>query len=192
VGNIDYGDEMLKVYSCIVNAHDLQLVGLAALICAVASFAAITLLHHVRRSTGHMRGVWLAISAASTGFGIWATHFIAMLAFSPGIPNAYNIALTALSLLAAVILTGAGLAVGVSSISGAAAWLGGAMVGGGIAAMHYQPIDRPCSRTPILRSTVPKKKVGAPIGFSRHRWARRFATVAFWNMICATQSPAEN
>ena len=84
-----------------------------------------------------MRRAWLAVSAISTGFGVWATHFIAMLAFSPGVPTAYNIALTGLSLVAAILLTGAGLAVAVESIAGAGAWLGGAMVGGGIAAMHY-------------------------------------------------------
>jgi diguanylate cyclase (GGDEF)-like protein/PAS domain S-box-containing protein len=84
-----------------------------------------------------MRRAWLTVSALSTGFGVWATHFIAMLAFSPGIPTAYNITLTALSLVAAILLTGAGLAVAVESIAGAGAWLGGAMVGGGIAAMHY-------------------------------------------------------
>jgi diguanylate cyclase (GGDEF)-like protein/PAS domain S-box-containing protein len=128
---------MLKIYGCIFNEHDLWLVGLAAVICATASFAAITLLHHVRRSTGYTRGIWLAICAVSTGFGIWATHFIAMLAFSPGIPNAYNIALTGLSLVAAIVLTGIGLAVGVSSNSRVNPWLGGAMVGGGIATMHY-------------------------------------------------------
>ena len=60
-----------------------------------------------------------------------------MLAFSPGIPTAYNIALTALSLVAAILLTRAGLAVAVGSFAGAGARLGGAMVGGGIAAMHY-------------------------------------------------------
>ena len=128
---------MLTVYDCIVNAHDLRLVGLAAVICALASFTAINLLHHVRRSDGYMRQVWLCVSATSTGFGIWATHFIAMLAFSPGIPSAYNIRLTLLSLIAAIFLTGTGLAVAVISISSAGAWLGGAMVGGGIAAMHY-------------------------------------------------------
>jgi diguanylate cyclase (GGDEF)-like protein/PAS domain S-box-containing protein len=37
----------------------------------------------------------------------------------------------------AILLTGAGLAVAVESVAGAGAWLGGAMVGGGIAAMHY-------------------------------------------------------
>ena len=128
---------MLTVLNCIAFAHDLRLVGLAAAICALASFTAISLLHHVRRSSGHLRLAWLAVSATATGFGIWATHFVAMLAFSPGIPSAYNIALTVLSLIAAIFLTGAGLAVAVSSMSGAGAWLGGAMVGGGIAAMHY-------------------------------------------------------
>jgi diguanylate cyclase len=128
---------MLTVYNCIVHAHDLRLVGLAAVICALASFTAINLLHHVRSSKGQMRNVWLCVSATSTGFGIWATHFIAMLAFSPGLPSAYNVALTFLSLIAAIVLTGAGLAVALSSTLGTGAWLGGAMVGGGIAAMHY-------------------------------------------------------
>jgi len=86
---------MLKVYNCIAHAHDLRLVGLAAFICVLASFTAINLLRHARKSSGHMRPIWIAVSAISTGFGIWATHFIAMLAFSPGIPSGYNIALTA-------------------------------------------------------------------------------------------------
>src|SRR5712672_1396962 len=128
---------MLTVYDCIANAHDLRLVGLAAVICALASFTAISLLHHVDGSTGQMRLLWLAVSATSTGFGIWATHFIAMLAFSPGLPTAYNIALTIFSLIAAIFLTGTGLAVAVMANWRAGAWLGGAVVGGGIAAMHY-------------------------------------------------------
>src|ERR1700674_3915482 len=128
---------MFAVYACITNQHDLRLVGLAAVICALSSFTAISLLHHVRRSNGSMRLLWLAVSATSTGFGIWATHFIAMLAFAPGLPEAYNIPLTFLSLIAAIVLTGAGLAVAMSSASTASPWLGGAIVGGGIAAMHY-------------------------------------------------------
>src|SRR3979411_3051039 len=128
---------MLTVYDCIVTAHGLRLVGLAAVICALASFTAISLLHHVHGSTGQMRLIWLAVSATSTGFGIWATHFIAMLAFSPGLPTAYNVVLTILSLVCAILLTGAGLAVAVISNWRAAAWLGGTIVGGGIAAMHY-------------------------------------------------------
>ena len=128
---------MLKIYSCIAYAHDLKLVALAAVICVLASFAAISLLHHARKSSGYMRGVWLAVSAVSTGFGIWATHFVAMLAFTPGIPSGYNVILTILSLVAAVLLTGAGLAVSLAPDWRHGPWVGGAIVAGGIAAMHY-------------------------------------------------------
>jgi diguanylate cyclase len=128
---------MLKVYNCIATAHDLRLVVLAALVCVLASFAAINLLRYARKSQGHMRSMWLLVSAISTGFGIWATHFIAMLAFTPGIPSGYNILLTVLSLIAAIFLTGAGLAVSLIPNSRFAPWIGGAIVAGGIAAMHY-------------------------------------------------------
>jgi diguanylate cyclase (GGDEF)-like protein/PAS domain S-box-containing protein len=128
---------MFKIYDCIANAHDLKLVGLAALICVLASLTAINLLRHARKSHGHMRDVWLAVSAISTGFGIWATHFVAMLAFTPGIPSGYNIVLTVLSLVAAILLTGVGLTVSLTPNWRHGPWLGGAIVAGGIAAMHY-------------------------------------------------------
>jgi diguanylate cyclase len=128
---------MLKVYNCIATAHDLKLVALAAFICVLASVAAIRLLRYARISKGRMRGLWLTVSAISTGFGIWATHFVAMLAFTPGLPSGYNIALTILSLIAAIVLTGAGLTVSLIDNWRHGAWIGGAIVAGGIAAMHY-------------------------------------------------------
>jgi diguanylate cyclase len=128
---------MLTVYNCITNEHDLRLVGLAAAICALASWTAISLLHHVRRSGGRIRLAWLGVAAASTGFGIWATHFIAMLAFSPRLPSAYNVSLTVLSLVVAIVVTGVGLAIATRRNSAAAAAAGGVVVGGGIAAMHF-------------------------------------------------------
>src|SRR5260370_23971143 len=81
---------MLKIYSCIAYAHDLKLVALAAVICVLASFAAINLLHHARKSSGHMRGVWLAVSAGSSRFRICATHLVPLPSFTPGIPRGYN------------------------------------------------------------------------------------------------------
>jgi diguanylate cyclase (GGDEF)-like protein/PAS domain S-box-containing protein len=128
---------MLKIYNCIATAHDLKLVALAALICVLASFAAINLLRHARKTRGRMRGIWLVVSAISTGFGIWATHFVAMLAYAPGIPSGYNITLTVLSLVAAILLTGVGLAVSLAANWRHGPWVGGAIVAGGIAAMHY-------------------------------------------------------
>ncbi len=126
----------LQVLNCITTEHDPRFVGLAVALCAVASITAISLLHHVQGTTGRMRLVWLAVSATTIGFGIWATHFIAMLAFSPDISHAYNIPLTGLSLIAAILLTGTGLAVATAPIR-RGTWLGGAIVGAAIAAMHY-------------------------------------------------------
>lgn len=128
---------MLTVYDCIVSEHDLRLVALAALVCALASLTAVNLLHHVHRSNRSSRIAWLGIAAASTGFGIWATHFIAMLAFSPHLPSAYNVSLTAISLIAAVMLTGIGFGAALLPGLAFAPWIGGAIVGGGIAVMHY-------------------------------------------------------
>ena len=128
---------MFTIYNCIAYEHDLRLVVLAALVCALASFAAINFLNHVRKTTGYMRDVWLCVAATASGFGIWATHFIAMLAYSPGIPSGYNIILTLLSLVAAILLTGVGLWIASGNWVPAGRWIGGATVGGGIAAMHY-------------------------------------------------------
>ncbi|MGO4840798.1 MHYT domain-containing protein, partial [Rhizobiaceae sp. 2RAB30] len=95
---------MLTVYNCIVEEHDLRLVLLAALVCMLASITAMNLLRQVLRSGGRLRAFWLAVSAVSVGFGIWATHFIGMLAFSPSVPSAYDGPLTGASLIVAVVL----------------------------------------------------------------------------------------
>jgi diguanylate cyclase len=128
---------MLAIYDYMTKANDPRFVALAAGIGLLASFAALSLLHHVRRSTGPMRHVWLAVAATSFGFGIWATHFIALLAFTPGVPSAFNVSLTLLSLAASICLAGASLAAAVASRAAIGTYLGGVMVGVGIAAMHY-------------------------------------------------------
>ena len=108
--------------------HNLLLVALAAVVCALSTFAGVTLLHHARRTEGPMQLAWIGIAAISVGFGIWATHFIAMLAYSPGIPSGYNIILTILSLFAAILLTGAGLLIASGNRFPARRWIGGATV----------------------------------------------------------------
>ena len=72
-----------------------------------------------------------------TGYGIWATHFIAMLAYDPGLAMAYNIGLTALSLLVAAAMTGIGLGVAAYVPERWSAPIGGAIVGAGVACMHF-------------------------------------------------------
>jgi NO-binding membrane sensor protein with MHYT domain/two-component sensor histidine kinase len=127
---------VLRTIDCLTQQHDYRLVVLALIVCALGSYAAITLLNHVRIAQGRARWGWLAATAVASGFSIWATHFIAMLAFNPGGPAGYDLALTLLSLVAAIAVTG--FAYFTATYGGAPMKaLGGLLVGGGIATMHY-------------------------------------------------------
>jgi len=128
---------MFRVLTCLTAEHELRLVALAGLICFLASFAAVCLLHRAVASQARARWIWIATAGAATGCGIWATHFIAMLAYDPGVVVGYGLALTILSLFAAIAITSVGLAVAVNGRSRRTAPIGGAIVGGGVACMHY-------------------------------------------------------
>jgi diguanylate cyclase (GGDEF)-like protein/PAS domain S-box-containing protein len=93
-------------------------------------------MHRAAASHGRARAIWIATAGAATGCGIWATHFIAMLAYDPGVVIGYGLVLTILSLAAAIAVTSLGFAL---AVAGGARWsapLGGAVVGLGVACMH--------------------------------------------------------
>src|SRR5262252_1783050 len=104
---------MFRVFNCLTSEHDWRLVIVAGIVCFLASFTAISLFNRASATTGRARAAWIVGAGAATGCGIWATHFIAMLAYDPGVSIAYNIGLTALSLVAAALVTAGGLAVAV-------------------------------------------------------------------------------
>jgi methyl-accepting chemotaxis protein len=81
--------------------------------------------------------IWIAAAGAASGCGIWSTHFVAMLAYDPDVPVAYSIDFTIMSLMAAAIVTGLGLAVAVFFSRPFGALVGGAIIGIGVACMHY-------------------------------------------------------
>lgn len=128
---------MYRVLTCLTVEHDWRLVVVAGIVCFLASLTAISLFNRAAVSSGRARAGWIATAGGAAGCGIWATHFIAMLAYDPGTSIAYNLVRTALSLLIAVAVTGSGLAIAVYSQSRWAAWLGGAVVGAGVACMHF-------------------------------------------------------
>ena len=128
---------MFRIYNCLTTEHDLRLVVVAGIICFLASLVAINLFRRARETGGPTRITWIVTAAIATGCGIWATHFIAMLAYDPGVGIAYNIQLTILSLLAAATVTGLGLAVAVYFPEPRSTAVAGAIVGGGVACMHY-------------------------------------------------------
>jgi len=128
---------MFRVLNCLVTQHDWRLVVLAGIVCFLASLTAITLFNRARSTSGSARAIWIVAAGAATGCGIWATHFLAMLAYQPGIPIAYDIDLTVLSLVAAAMVTTAGLAVAVVLPPRWGAPIGGGAIGAGVACMHY-------------------------------------------------------
>ncbi|MCD2180647.1 bifunctional diguanylate cyclase/phosphodiesterase [Rhizobium sp. GN54] len=128
---------MLRILTCITVEHDLRLVLLAAIICLLACYAAVSLLQRARSAAGRARALWLGAAGVASGFGIWATHFIAMLAYDPGVVMGYGTQLTLGSLAVAIAVTAAGAAIatclpGMAAIAG-----GGLVVAAGIATMHY-------------------------------------------------------
>jgi diguanylate cyclase (GGDEF)-like protein len=128
---------MYQVLYCLTDEHDWRLVALGGAVCLLASAAAISLFHRARATQGPGRLAWISLDAAVSGCGVWATHFIAMLAYGPGGAGAYNIPITILSLILAISITFVGLSVAVSSARPVWIVVGGAIVGGGVAAMHY-------------------------------------------------------
>ena len=128
---------MFRVFNCLTTEHDWRLVIVAGVVCFLASLTAITLFHRARLTSGRTRATWMIAAGAATGCGIWATHFLAMLAYDPGIPIAYHVGFTVLSLLVAAAITGIGLAVAVFLPGLRGALIGGGIVGAGVACMHY-------------------------------------------------------
>jgi diguanylate cyclase (GGDEF)-like protein len=73
----------------------------------------------------------------AAGSSIWATHFVAMLAYEPVAPVSLDGTLTIVSLLIAVAGTGIGFVIAASGITRFAPLVGGGLVGVAIACMHY-------------------------------------------------------
>jgi diguanylate cyclase len=97
---------LLRVYACLSEAHDVRLVILAAAICFLSMWTAFVLAHQVKIMPGPQKIQWLLLLAFVTGAGIWATHFIAMLAYQPSLPTRYSPILTILSMAIAFCASG--------------------------------------------------------------------------------------
>ncbi|MEE4453111.1 EAL domain-containing protein [Novosphingobium resinovorum] len=128
---------MFDILLCIHDQHDHRLVVLAGVICLVAAASSVLLLRHARHISGPAAVRWTVGAGFAIGFGIWATHFVAMLGYDPGVIVGYGVPATIVSLAIAIAMTTISffVALGWPERRGlaAAAVLGG----GGIAGMHY-------------------------------------------------------
>ena len=126
---------MHMVHAGMAYAHDLRLVAVGALVCVLAAFTVFTIIDHVRLSPARSR-TWVILAGLVSGIGIWATHFIAMLAYQSPVPVAYDPLLTLASAAAGTVMTGAGwgLSLGKERIWTVAA---GLKVAAGITTLHF-------------------------------------------------------
>jgi signal transduction histidine kinase/ActR/RegA family two-component response regulator len=118
--------------------YEFHLVLVSILVAIFASYAALRLAERVTSSHGRAVYAWTCGGALAMGSGIWAMHFIGMLAFRLPIPVGYDLRETLFSLLLPI------------AVSGMALWqasrhdlhwkrltLSALLMGAGINAMHY-------------------------------------------------------
>jgi signal transduction histidine kinase/ActR/RegA family two-component response regulator len=132
---------VFAVLTCIFVQHDLRLVAVAALVCVIASSSAFGFNIRGLKASGGLRWAWLGLAGLLAGSGIWATHFLAMLAYQPTLRIGYDLVETAVSLVVAVIGVSLGFCVSAWRRTRGENLIGGALAGASIAVMHYTGID---------------------------------------------------
>jgi PAS domain S-box-containing protein len=133
----------------LTGSYNHALVALSVLIAMFASYAALDLAGRVTAASGWTRTVWLLGGAGAMGTGIWSMHYIGMLAFILPIPVAYHWPTVLLSLFAAILASVIALYVVSRQKMGVSqAVAGSALMGAGIAGMHY--IGMAAMRLPAL------------------------------------------
>src|SRR5258708_29172 len=116
--------------------HGLVLISL--LVAILASYTALAFALRIRVASRPAAPGWLVGGGLAMGIGIWSMHFVGMLALSLPIEITYDVGITLLSLLIAVVVSTSALHIAgrerVASVALAAA---GIAMGIGIGSMHY-------------------------------------------------------
>lgn len=122
----------------LVGAYNYRLVALSVLIAILASYAALDLGGRVAAARGGIRWFWLAGGSVTMGFGIWAMHYIGMLAWTLPVAVLYDWPTVLVSLLAGILASGVALfVVSRPEMGRRSVQVGTVVFGLGIASMHY-------------------------------------------------------
>jgi diguanylate cyclase (GGDEF)-like protein/PAS domain S-box-containing protein len=119
--------------------YDPLLVCLSVFVAVVASYAALMVSHHAMTLRQEkVKRLWFVGGGLCLGMGIWAMHFVGMLAFSLPCSSNYDPVGTFLSMIPSILASA--LAIKIISqkeISNSQLAIGGLLLGVGIGAMHY-------------------------------------------------------
>lgn len=115
------------------------LICVSLIVAFIASFTALDTAGRVAVSHGLSARLWLVVSGTAMGIGIWAMHFIGMLAMMMPMTMRYDVRLTAISLgvaIAASILAFSQ-TVGNQQLTRRRLLSGSLIMGAGVVVMHY-------------------------------------------------------
>ncbi len=119
-------------------SYDALLVLFSVIVAVLASYTALDMAGRISTASGRYARLWLAGGAVAMGLGIWSMHFLGMLSFSLPIPLGYDPAITAVSLLIAVVASAFALRlVCLEHLPRRRLALGALVLGGAVASMHY-------------------------------------------------------
>ena len=122
----------------LTGSYSPALVLISLLVAILASYTALDLSGRIATAKGRTVYLWMTGGALAMGIGVWSMHFIGMLAFRLPITLGYDIGITALSLLIAVLSSG--FALWLVNQPRLPAWqlgFGALIMGAGISTMHY-------------------------------------------------------
>jgi NO-binding membrane sensor protein with MHYT domain/CheY-like chemotaxis protein len=114
------------------------LVAVSLTVAILASYTALTLALRIRVATPASAPAWLLGGGVAMGIGIWAMHFLGMLAMALPIEITYDVSITVLSLLIAIVVSTFALHIASRERVGALPLVAAAIaMGMGICSMHY-------------------------------------------------------
>ena len=122
----------------LIGSYSPSLVVISLFVAILASYTALDLSGRIATAKGRTVYLWIAGGAIAMGIGVWSMHFIGMLALRLPFALGFDVGITALSLLIAVL--SCGFALWLVSQPRLPAWqlaFGALVMGAGISSMHY-------------------------------------------------------
>jgi two-component system, sensor histidine kinase and response regulator len=131
-GSVDPG-------SALAGTYEPTLVALSVVVATLAAYAVLGLAERISAADRPFaKRSWLAAGAVTMGIGVWAMHFLGMLAFRLPVTVSYDVWVTLVSVAPAVLASGIMLhVISQARISPGRLVLGGTLMGAGIGVMHY-------------------------------------------------------
>lgn len=178
----------------LVGSYNLFLVALSVLVASMAAYGALRIVGRINAAqTPTAKGLWVTTGAFTMGIGVWAMHFVGMLAFVLPVRVSYSIVVTLVSMLPSIFASG--VALRVISREQIPIWrllVGGTLMGAGIGVMHYtgmaaMQVDALMLYDPWLFAvSVIVAVVLASIAIYTKFWAdRHWRSLAHWTQIGA-------